>query len=104
MPAEEMVASRPPPDHVTVRPVMTLPCASLATADACDVPPTRMLLDERLTDTEATVATVDVTLTDMLPVTPEAAARIVAAPAPVAETRPLPDTVATAGFDVVHVK
>ena len=39
----------------------------------------------------------------MLPVLPEPAAVIVAVPAPIAETSPLPETVATAAFDVVQV-
>src|SRR6186713_251214 len=56
------------------------------------------------TFTSVTTPAVDaVTVTDMLPVLPEAAAVMVAEPAATAEMSPLPDTVATAALDVVHV-
>jgi len=106
-PEDEMLASGEPPiDQVAVFPVMTEPFEVFATAVPCDVPPMTMLDDDRLTVTDDTTEDEGadaVTLTAMLPVTPEAAAWIVADPVPTAVTRPEPDTVATDEFEVVHV-
>jgi len=103
---ETLARSEPPTDQLADLPVMIAPCASLATAVAWEVPSTTTFDGDRLTFTVATVAVDGAggkTVTAMLPVTPDAAADIVAEPAPTAETSPLPDTVATAAFDVVHV-
>jgi hypothetical protein len=88
--------------QVTDLPARALPDASFTTADACEKPPT-VRLDDSVTVTDATDAGVEVTLTFMLPVTPEATALIVVAPGPMADTIPAVDTVATTGFVVVHV-
>src|SRR5688572_28350421 len=107
MPDEETCARvDPPSDHVGDLPLITAPLASFATAVAWAVLPTNT--DDAESDT-TTVATTPVgagaeLVTDMLPVFPAADAEIVADPAPTAETSPLPDTVATAEFDVVQVK
>lgn len=89
--------------HVTVLPPKTLPAASFATADACAVLPIEMF-EGSATVTDATLAGVELTLTFMLPVTPEATAVIVAAPGPTADTMPALETVATPGFVVVQLK
>ena len=106
-PLELMLASSDTPsDHVAVLPLMMAPFASFAIAMACAAPPTVMLDGERLTVTLETVPLgcgPAVTVTDMLPVTPDADAVTVAVPAPTAFTSPLLDTVATPALEVVQV-
>src|SRR6188768_2260059 len=105
-PEDETCASEEPPtDHVAALPLMIAPLMSLAWNVACDVAPTVMLeaLNATVTVLTTDVADTAFTVTDMLPVLPEAAAVMVAEPAATAEMSPLPDTVATAALDVVQV-
>jgi hypothetical protein len=90
--------------QVIVRPMSTLPLASLRTADACVVWPTLRLLVPSDTLTVATGATVTVTCTD--PVTPPLAAVIVVFPAVSAVTRPiaLTDAATTLELDQLTVR
>jgi hypothetical protein len=86
--------------QASVRPVSTLPLASLSTAVACVVRPVATLLDPSETLTDATGTTVTVTLA--CPVTPSLVATMFAVPAPAADTAPVPLTVATAVLELVH--
>jgi hypothetical protein len=98
-------ATRPPVDtvatperfeiHVTIRPVSTLPFASLATTTSCFVDPTDKFADSGLTVTDATGTLL--TATAAVPVFPSLVAVIVTAPGATADTSPVEDTVATAG-------
>jgi len=100
--------------HDTVRPVSTLPLASLVTALACVVAPTEIVGDARLTVTEATGAggggggggggKAATMVTWAEPVLPSDDAMIVADPAASPATSPeLGSTVATAEFDDVQL-
>jgi len=59
--AETVAAAVALDDHVTVRPVSTLPPASRTVAASCDVLPTRSVAALGETDTDATAGTVTVT-------------------------------------------
>jgi hypothetical protein len=87
--------------HVIVRPVSTFPLASFNTAVACVVCPAVTLVVPNDTVTDATGATVTVTIA--CPVTPSLVATIFAVPAPTAVTSPELLTLATAVFELVHV-
>jgi hypothetical protein len=81
-------------DHVTKRPVSTLPFPSLVTAVSCCVPPTTTLVVAGVTVTVLTGASV--TVIEDVPVFVSLVAVIVAGPpAPCAVTRPFASTVAT---------
>jgi hypothetical protein len=88
-------------DHVTTRPVSTLPAESFITAASCRVDPMFTLAGDGVTVTKATGTTVTV-IADV-PLLPSLVAVIVADPTPTADTRPLADTVATAGALLDHV-
>src|SRR5207244_817286 len=87
--------------QVTVRPVRTLPAASLVPAASCIVCPTVRLTAAGLTVTEATGTLV--TVTAAVPLCPSLVAVIVAEPAATPVPRPLADTVATAALLVAQV-
>src|SRR5919197_5118367 len=80
-------------DHVTPRPVRTLPAESLVTALSCSVDPTFTLPDDGVTVNDATGTTVTV-IADV-PLLPSLVAMTVAKPAATAVTKPPADTVAT---------
>ena len=86
--------------HTTDRPLSTLLAASVVTAVACVVPPTVTDGTARLTLTAATGTAV--TASRALPLLPSLAAEMMVAPTVSAVTRPAADTVATAGFELVH--
>jgi hypothetical protein len=89
-------------DHVTVRPVSTVPFASLATAVSCCVPPTATLAVPGVTVTVATGARI--TVIEDVPVLVSLVAVIVAGPPAVTPvTRPVEDTLATALLLELHV-
>lgn len=88
-------------DHVTARPVRTLPAESFVTAVACVVPPVVRLELASVTDTLATGFTTTVTLA--VPALPSLVAVIVAEPAATAVTMPVAATVATPVFELDHV-
>src|SRR6266576_2798309 len=88
-------------DHVTTRPVSVLPAASLVAALSCAVVPTRSVLVAGATVTVATGTAV--TVIALVPLLPSLVAVIVADPAETAVTRPLAETVATAGALLDHV-
>src|SRR6185503_12595033 len=82
-------------DQVTMRPLSTLPAESLVVALSCAVPPTTR---PAVAGTTVTVATgTAVTVIDDVANLPSLVAVIVADPAATAVTRPLAETVATAG-------
>src|SRR5690242_12027009 len=56
--------------HVIVRPASALPLPSFAVADSCTVLPITRVLDEGVTDTEATAGGVSVTVTPVVSLTP----------------------------------
>src|SRR5205807_1364369 len=87
--------------QVTVRPVSTLPLASLRVAVSCTVPPTYIFGVVGLTVTDATGTFATVTLA--VPLCPSLVAVIVTAPAAPPVTSPVADTVAIAAFELVHV-
>ena len=87
--------------HVIVRPVSTLPAESFVVTDSCAVWPTNRLVEAGFTVTAATGTTLVDTVA--VPLFPSLVAVIVAAPAATAVTRPLPDTVATAGALLAQV-
>ena len=94
--------------QATVRPVSTLPLASLSVALSCTDCPTVTLADAGLTTTVATAAGGGggggggdgrvVTVTAAIPLFPSLVAVIVAEPAATAVTKPLGDAAATAGL------
>jgi hypothetical protein len=89
-------------DHVTVRPVSTVPFASLVTAVSCCVPPTGIPAVVGVTVTVLTGATI--TVIEDVPVFVSLVAVIVTGPpAATAVTRPLPSTVAIAPLLEVQV-
>src|SRR6266566_6793414 len=88
-------------DHVTVRPINTLPAESFVVTLSCTLAPTRTAADAGATVTEATGPTV--TDTVAVPLFPSLVAVIVAAPAAMAETRPLAETLAMPGALLDHV-
>ena len=74
---ETLASSELPTDQVTVFPVRIAPLELRATAVACEMAPTRMLVADRLRVTDVTVfdgGAVEETDTAMLPVNPDAAA------------------------------
>src|SRR5436309_4242234 len=77
------------------RPERIPPAASLATADSCTVLATAILAEAAVTSTAATGMTA--TVIAAVPLFPSLVAVIVADPTATAVTRPLADTVATAG-------
>jgi hypothetical protein len=85
-------------DHVTVRPVSTLPLASFVKAVNCcvGVTPSTRLAEEGVTVTVLTGASV--TVIEDVPVLVSLEAVIVVAPAPTAVTKPFASTVAAAGL------
>ncbi len=87
-------------DQVTVRPVSTLPAESAVTAVSCSVDPTLTVPDDGETVTDATGTTV--TVIAAVPLFPSLVTVIVADPTATAVTRPLADTVATAGALLDH--
>jgi len=87
-------------DHVTLRPVSTLPAESLVTAVSCSVDPTFTVPEDGETVTAATGTTM--TVIAAVPLFPSLVAVIVADPTATAVTRPLADTVATAGALLDH--
>lgn len=90
--------------HVTVRPVMMFPDASVAVAVACVVPPTRMLDEPRTT---LTLATVDVDTVSVIDAeTPSTVALMFDVPTLTPVITPALDTVATLGalLDQVTVR
>src|SRR4029077_20672621 len=87
--------------QVTTRPDNGLPFASLGVAVSCSVSPTTTLAGAGVTVTEATGASVTVTLE--VPLCPSLVAVIVAEPAATPVTTPLPFTVATAVLLLAHV-
>src|SRR5439155_377046 len=87
--------------HATVRPVSVLPLASFSVTLSCTVPLAGTIVVAGETATEATGASVTVTVA--LPVLPSLVAVIVADPAVPPVTRPLVLTVATLGLLLVHV-
>jgi hypothetical protein len=87
-------------DHVTTRPVRTLPLASLVVAVNWCVKPTASVADNGLT---VTVETGTVTVIEAVPVFVSLVAVIVVLPPPAAVTKPLASTVATDGMLEVHV-
>src|SRR5438876_10018872 len=87
--------------QVTTRPVSTLPPESLVVAVSCTVCPTATLGAAGLTATEATGTMVTVTVA--VPFFPSLVAVSVAVPAATPVTRPLADTVATAGALLAQV-
>lgn len=90
--------------HVTVRPVMMFPDASVAVAVACVVPPTRMLDEPSTTLTLATVAVDTVSVIE--PDTPSTVAVTFDVPTLAPVITPALDTVATLGalLDQVTVR
>src|SRR4051812_11469031 len=88
-------------DHVTTRPVRTLPAESLVTTDSCSVDPMFTPLDAGDTVTDATGTTVTVIVA--APLCPSLVAVIVAEPTATAVTRPFADTVATLDALLDHV-
>jgi hypothetical protein len=88
--------------HVTVRPVITLPAASLVTAESCCVPPATTLAEAGPTVTVATGIGVTVICDEPVFVS-LVAVMVMGPPAPTAFTSPLPSTVATAPSLVLHV-
>src|SRR3989442_4986689 len=103
--------TRPPADtvataallvaHITTRPVRGLPFASFGVAVSCTVCPAATLAGAGVTVTEATGATVTVTVA--VPLFPSLVAVSVAVPGATALTSPVADTVATPAALVVHV-
>src|SRR5207302_1079800 len=87
--------------QATARPVSTLPAASLSVAVSCAAPPTSMTAVTGLITTDATGTFA--TLIAAEPLCPSLVAVIVTAPAATPVTSPLADTVAIAGFELVHV-
>ena len=87
-------------DQVSTRPVSTLPAESFVTAVSCNVDPTFTLARAGVTVTDATGTTV--TVIAAVPLLPSLVAVIVAVPTATADTRPLADTVATAGALLDH--
>src|SRR5438309_1217076 len=87
--------------QVTVRPVSTLPLASLRVAVSCTVPPTYIFGVVGLTVTDATGTFATVTLA--VPLCPSLVAVIVTAPAATPVTSPVADTVAIAAFELVQL-
>src|SRR5206468_350803 len=87
--------------QATARPPSRLPLASLSVAVSCTVPPTYRFGAAGLTVTEATGTRL--TLTPALPLCPSLVAVTVTEPAATPVTSPVADTVATAGFALVHV-
>jgi hypothetical protein len=89
--------------HVIVRPVRTLPAASRVTATACVDWPTLRFDVLRVTLRDATGAggggSTDIVAAALLPSTD---ALMVAFPLATAVTRPLVETVATVGFELLH--
>jgi hypothetical protein len=92
-------------DHLTTRPVSTLPLASRVVAESCNVPPTWTLDDAGETDTDATATgVVVVTERGAAPITPSLEAVILVAPAARAVTMPeVALTEATLVFALDHV-
>jgi hypothetical protein len=91
-------------DHVTVRPVSVAPLASVSVAVSCCVCVAEIFEDGGATATLATGS--GVTVTVAMPLFPPVDAVIVTVPlsfAPVAETRPVFETVATLGLLDVQV-
>jgi hypothetical protein len=86
--------------YVIVRPVMTLLAASRVTTVACVVCPTSSVLAANVTLTVATPGGVTVSVFD--PFLPPIVAVIVVDPAVTPVTRPLDDTLAVAGVELVH--
>jgi len=87
--------------HVTVRPVSTLPDASVATAVACAVLPTGIV---DLSSTTLRLAIVDPpTVSVAEPETPSTVAVILVVPVSTAAIRPSEETVATDGLALAHV-
>src|SRR3989449_294696 len=86
--------------QVTVRPLSTLPLASLSVAVSCTVPPTYTLGAVGLTVTEATGTRL--TVTAALPLLPSLVAVIVTAPAATPVTSPVAETVAMPALELVH--
>jgi len=80
-------------DHVTARPVSTLPAESFVTAVSCTVDPIFTLAGDGVTVTVATGTIVTVMVE--VPLFPSLVAVIVADPAATAVTSPLAETVAT---------
>jgi len=87
--------------HVIARPVKTFPFASFGVAVSCTVCPGIILTAAGLTVTEATGTTV--TVMAAVPLLPSLVAVIVAPPATMPVTSPLPVTVATAVLLLDHV-
>src|SRR5256886_15968984 len=88
-------------DHVTPRPVSTLPFASFGVAVSCTFCPACTLAGDGLTVTEATGTAVTVMLD--VPLLPSDVAVMVAEPAVTPLTTPLPSTVATDVLLLDHV-
>jgi len=89
--------------HVTVRPVSTLPPASLRVAASWTVCPTVTLADAGLTVTDATGTLVVVTVMVEVPLCPPLTAVIVADPDATPAVSPLLSTVATAALLLAQV-
>jgi hypothetical protein len=87
-------------DHVTARPVSSLPLPSFTTTTACTVFPTVTLFGVMDTETDATGIIVTVTVAE--PLTPSLVAVIVAVPGATLDTKPLPSTVATSLLELVQ--
>jgi hypothetical protein len=92
-----------PLDHVTARPESALPLASLGIAVSCAVCPTATLGEGGLTLTDATGAGAGVTVNAAAPFFPSLVAVIVADPAAMPVTAPLPLTVASAELLLTQV-
>ena len=86
--------------QVTVRPVSAVPPASRGVAVPVAVPPTGMLDGDSDTLTVATGTSV--TVRDAVPDRPSLVAVITVLPGAAAVTTPAPDTLATAGFELLH--
>ncbi len=86
--------------QVPTRPANGLPAESRGVALSCTVAPMRMVAAAGLTVTAATGTTDTVTVA--VPLCPSLVAVSVAAPAAIAATRPLAETVATAGALLAH--
>jgi hypothetical protein len=98
---DTMAMSGADDDQLTLRPVSTVPLASSSTAVAVVVEPVCSAELARLTDTVFTGRSV--TISDAVPLLPSLVPVIVTLPAFTAVTTPFADTVATFGFELLHV-
>ena len=90
-------------DQAMVRPVRTLPCASVSVTTAWDCPPTATVLGVTTTDTAAIAGGGGVAIASVdAPDTPSAEAMMVTLPEPIAVTTPAADTVASVGSTLDH--